>query len=151
MSELGTITRVQTNERGNPILVDVNLSYTREKEEIIYRSPARGVWFVPQVGDTVEVTKIGAGQYVAHSPIQSPPFPLPDDASAGDVIVKTDANTTLRVDNDGAITIETGGDINFSASNIYIDGKRLATEDHVHDYDDDGTTKQTDTPNDGLT
>lgn len=132
MSELGTVTRVQLNPDQREVSVDVNLSYDKERENIPFRTPAPGVWFVPRINDTVEVTETGAGRYIAHSPIQAAPFPFPDNVSQGDIIMKSGPDTTIRMDRAGDVTIEGDGDINLNGDNVYVNGEHVSTESHTH-------------------
>lgn len=159
MSEIGKITRVQLNSDDANILVDVSFSPTREQENIPFRSPLSGVWFVPEVGDVVEVTKLKADQYIAHSPIQSPAFSLPQNVNQGDIVIKLNENTVLKFNrqSDGTydIHLECDGDMRIDAANIFVgeDGntERVATESHAHDYTwtDAGGSGTTDPPNEG--
>lgn len=165
MSELGAITRIQLRpDSRDDILVDVNVGPHTEYEEIPFRTPADDVWFVPSVGEGVEVSEYGRGQYIAHSPV-SPESELPAEAEEGDIVISKDSGTTIIIADDGSITINASGDIDLNADNLFYDGDRLATENHTHDYDDstindtdDGsgtestTTKTTDSPDgSGLT
>lgn len=162
MSNFGVITRIQlqSDSREN-ILVDVNLGPHTEREGIPFRTPGSNVWFIPSVGEGVEVSEYAHEQYIAHSPV-SPESKLPTDAEEGDIVINKDNGTTIVVSDDGDITIDAAGDINLNAENLFYDGDRLATENHTHDYDDstiedtsDGsgtestTTKTTGSPDEG--
>lgn len=150
MTEVGRITRVQLNQDDTDIQVDVSFSPGREKENIKFRSPQSGVWFIPSVGDVVEVTEFGGDEYIAHSPMQTPGFGLPDGVRQGDIIIKLSEQTelTFRANADGTHDV----DLNFDGD-LLVNGERLATESHTHGYSwtDPGGSGDTDEPNeDGL-
>lgn len=140
MSVVGKVTRVQIGEGKSSLRVDVNVSPTVEYENLIFRSPATGMWFIPEVGDVVEVTTVGDNRKIAHSPMQSPGFRIPDDAQEGDIIIMPASDVTIRANKNGNIKIETSGDIDMDAENLYFDGDRLATENHIHTHNGDETS-----------
>lgn len=136
MSESGAITRIQLHpDGGDEILVDVNVGPHTEYESIPFRSPGNDVWFIPSVGEGVEVSEYGRGQFIAHSPV-STDTELPSNAEEGDIVINKDSGTTVIVSENGDITINAGGDINLNGNNLFYGGERLATENHTHDYDD---------------
>lgn len=147
MSEVGKITRVQVNSDTSTVLVDVSFSPGREDEDIPFRSPMAGMWLIPEVGDTVEVSRISKSQSIAHSPMQTPGFGLPDGAGEGDLVIKLNANSYLQFmkNGDGSYDLEIDAD-----GDIFLgsDGERVATESHTHGYSwgDNGGSGTTDPP-----
>lgn len=144
MTEVGTITRVQFDTDGPPeVKVDVRISPNIEHENIRYRSPGKGVWVVPEVGDIVEVSEAGSRGRVAHSARHQNTQTLPDNISEGDVVFELNGNTRLHFNKQGDgtynVSLDCDGALQFTAADIFIgeDGnrKRVATEDHTHTFE----------------
>lgn len=140
MNKVGVITRVQLRPTSrNDVLVDVNVGPNTEHENIPFRTPGNGVWFVPSVGEGVELSEYGRGRWIAHSPIGDNPG-LPASAEEGDIVINKGSGTTIIVSDDGGVTIEAAGDINLDADNLFFDGSRLATENHTHTHSGEETS-----------
>jgi hypothetical protein len=160
MSELATVNTVNISD--GRVFVDVTVSPTNSKTSVRFTTPARGMWVVPEVGDTVELTELKDGSEVAHSPRNTPSTPAPDALTEGDVALQLNGDTTLHFnkqsDDTYDLTITCDGDLQLDAANILVgeqgNAQPVATADHTHDFEYDGagdnsstqtgTTEQTD-------
>jgi len=160
---LGIVRDVEVREED--IYVDVAVSPSRTYGGIKFLTPAGGLYIVPEINDTVVVQTLSDGGHVAHAPLGDTYRNPSHDLSPGDIELHIDSNTVLRFQKSGDtydITLECDGNMNFRADNIFVgdegDSKKVATEDHTHDFDykgdgdnastQSGTTKK---PGTGLT
>jgi len=146
MSDIGSVTRVQIDDDIGDVLVDVNISPTREYEEITFRTLMPGMWVVPSVGDVVEVSEFGDKGHVAHSPVNTPDNLMPSGLTQGDFVMRLDSGTEIRITENAGnydMTINASGNIHIGSESA---AKSLLTEDAVFEYTDaDGNTKETTT------
>jgi hypothetical protein len=141
MTQVGKITKVIINEDDNEVRVNVSLSPTQHPDKIPYRMPSKDVWFVPEVGDVVEVADVGKYGKVAFAPKSPPTSGLPENLSEGDVAFRLNDETVLHFSESNGqydISIKCDGDLQLDAANILIgeDGARVpvAPANHTHDY-----------------
>jgi hypothetical protein len=155
-TKAGKVTGVDIESTGEQhVRVDVSMGPGNNLNGIVFSQPIRSAWFVPEVGDIVEVYELHTGQRAARLPQTATNYAIPDGLSEGDVAFKVNANTRVHIKQSGDIEIEAGGDLHARADgDIYIgdesNSKRVATEDHTHDYSwtNGGGSGTTDPPDD---
>lgn len=149
MTELARIRKVDVDENEKKVFVDVIITPNRAPTGIPYRMPGKGVWVVPEVGDVVEIDKVGNSNWVAFAPKSPPSFSMPSSLSEGDVAIKVSENAYIHLDknDDGTVDLEidVDGDILLGAN-----GLRAADENHTHPVTlSDGSTTTTGSPSSG--
>lgn len=127
------------------ILVDVNTGPNRDHTEIPYHTGGAGVWVVPEQGDIAIVESIGSNKTIARGPASASQYSLPGGVSPGDVIVQLADQTYLHMEEtDSGVNVELRATdtMNIRATDIFIgeegNTKKVATEDHAHDFTYDG-------------
>jgi hypothetical protein len=141
MNEVGRIISVDTSADDGVIYVDVSVSPNRTHDDIKFRTPGTNVWVVPEVGDVVEVADLGHNKKIAFAPHNSPGVSMPD-MNEGDVAVRMNDATLFHIkerpDGKYDIVLHCDGEAHFLAEDIFIGDKqnvkKVATEDHTHDY-----------------
>lgn len=149
----GKVTSTSIDTDTDRVLVSVALGPGRSHSDVPMKFPIRGMWVVPELGDTVELHETPEGM-VARFPFSGLDYDIPSDLSEGDVAIKMNAGTEFRFtkNNDETYNIELSAD-----GNILIDG--IDFDQHVHEFEDstindtgDGSgsesteTKDTDVP-----
>lgn len=110
-TRLGRVTSVFVDSDRNEIRVSVNTGPNREDRELPFKTPAKGMWAVPQEGDIVEVYRVDR-EPVARFPHNAPNFPIPSDLSEGDFCLRLNENTELRfsLQGDGTVNVDLSAD-----------------------------------------
>ena len=159
MTDVGRVQNVVVNTDDNKIYVDVSISPNRHWDKLEFRSPATGVWFVPEEGDIVEVDTVGKGRRIAHSPHNTPGVNLPDGLSEGDISFRLNEGTLLhfkQTDSGYDIKLVCDGDMYLDAGNVFVgdtdNAMQVATANHTHDVMlSTGDSTTTDTENEDPT
>jgi len=159
MTDVGRVQNVVVNTDDNKIYVDVSVSPNRHWDKLEFRSPAAGVWFVPEEGDIVEVDTVGKGRRIAHSPHNTPGVTLPEGLSEGDISFRLNESTLLtfkQTDSGYDIELTCDGDMYLDAANVFIgdtgNAIKVARANHTHNLTlSDGSQGTTNTENEAPT
>ena len=164
MTDLGIITSVVPKPAEKMVYVNVVTGPNREPREVPFVSPKVGWWVVPKAGQAVEVVKVD-GQWAARFPQSRPTFSMPSDLSEGDLSIKFNEDTEVRVRKngddtysievsaDGDISVDATGDVTVNGESITLGNEggaeSLAVQSHTHPYSwsDSGGSGNTGTPN----
>jgi hypothetical protein len=165
MTQLGFVTDSYADTEANRVYVSVKTSPADEKQNILFEMPVKGMWYVPEDGDILEVNEVDDNVFVARAP-HTPPtdYSMPE-LEQGEFCFHFDAESFLLATKDGSgnvnINVEASGTLNIDAAGRVLIGDEanaepLATADHTHEYDYTSSantlvTGETETPKNGTT
>lgn len=140
------------------VFVNIVTGPGREPRYMKVATPMRGGWYVPQEGDLMEIHSIN-GTPVARNPANQSGVTVPADLSQGDFCFKFNEGTRLHFsrqeDETVDVHIEADGEVHVDGGSVVIGDPNtavnVAVQDHTHDYNADGSTKTTGTPNEAGT
>lgn len=116
-TKLGRVTSVFIDPDDNEVKVSVLTGPQQEARVIPFKTPAKGLWAVPDEGDIVEVYNVNR-EPVARYPHNAPEYSIPADLSQGDFCLKLNENTELRfsTQEDGTVSAALTADSDISIS-----------------------------------
>ncbi|WP_143421024.1 hypothetical protein [Halorubrum halodurans] len=107
----------------NEVKVSVLTGPRQEARVIPFKTPAKGLWAVPNEGDVVEVYHVNR-EPNARYPHNSPEFSIPADLGEGDFCIKLNEGTELRfsTQEDGTVdlSVTADGDVSVTAPSVKI-------------------------------
>lgn len=134
-THVGRVDSVTIDSERRTIFVDVITSPRKTFTDVKFVMPGSGMWAVPEEGSVVEVVSKTGQETVAHFPRQQPSFDLPPGLSEGDIALQVGDDSFIHFQTSGDtvdVRLDVSGDIFIGDPN---NSKKVATEDHVHDFE----------------
>jgi hypothetical protein len=131
--KLGWITSVTADPDAGRVWVSAKVSPSREERDIPFTTGMKGMWYVPEEGDLVEVYEVDHNVWAARTPHNPPATITMPALEQGDFCFKFDDETEIRIVKDASdadeydVFISAGSQVNVESRRINVISNKFDT------------------------